>query len=264
MNALILAAGLGTRLRPWTLSHPKALVPVGGIPMLQRVIANLHLRGFDTLTVNIHHFGDQIIDFLSSEYPDAGIAVSDERDLLMDTGGALRHAAPLLRRADISEGVLVHNVDILSDAPLEELMKKHRESGADLTLMVSKRDSSRALLWDDHWQLRGWCNHTTGERRLRKQNVKNPVDDDAAAMTSYIAIAEGALRPLAFSGIYVAGPRVLEVMEERYKVSEPFSIIDFLLSGAADLDIRAAVIETPGLIDIGKPDTLRRANLSFT
>lgn len=243
MNALVLAAGLGTRLRPWTLSHPKALVPVGGIPMLRRVIDNLHARGFDSITVNVHHFGDQIVDYISREYPDASIAVSDETDLLRDTGGALRHAAPLLRRTDISDGVLVHNVDILSDAPLEELMSRHRESGADMTLMVSHRPSSRALLWDADDRLCGWRNLSSGETRMRT--------DEAPA------------QQLAFSGIYVVGPKALEAMERVHGDTDPFSIIDFMLDEAPELDIRAAVIETPHLIDIGKPDTLRQADLSL-
>lgn len=281
MNAFILAAGLGTRLRPWTLSHPKALVPVGGQPMLGRVLDNLLKRGFDTLTVNIHHFGNQIIDFVEKEYADTGIAVSDERDLLRDTGGALRHAASLLRRSDISGGVLVHNVDILSDAPLEELMRQHRESGADMTLMVSSRPSTRVLLWDEENRLRGWMNLSTGETRLRRissaitQEVADISStgadiipargDNASTVTDSGENSETSadLRHLAFSGIYVVGPRVFSTLESEYSANTPFSIIDFMLEKAQDLDIRAAFIETPDLIDIGKPDTLHKANLSF-
>lgn len=281
MNALILAAGLGTRLRPWTLSHPKALVPVGGKPMLGRVMDNLISRGFDTFTVNIHHFGDQIIDYIEKEYPETDIAISDERDLLLDTGGALRHASTLLRRSEISGGVLVHNVDILSNAPLEELMRKHRESGADMTLMVSSRPSTRVLLWDEENRLRGWMNLSTGETRLRR--ISSAITQEVADISYTVAdiIQAGAdnastvtdsgenpeasadLRHLAFSGIYVVGPRVFSTLESEYSPNTPFSIIDFMLEKAQDLDIRAAVIETPDLIDIGKPDTLHRANLSF-
>ena len=114
MKAFILAAGLGTRLKPWTLSHPKALVPVGGVPMLERVIRRLENEGFDYIVVNVHHFASQITDFLKARAWQARIEVSDETDLLLDTGGALVHAAPLLCRD--SEPFLIHNVGILSDA----------------------------------------------------------------------------------------------------------------------------------------------------
>lgn len=123
MKAMILAAGLGTRLRPWTLQHPKALVPVGGIPMLHRVITSLTAQGFDDITVNIHHFGQQIIDFLNSKEYGTRINISDERGHLLDTGGGIVHASKFLC-AD-AEPFLVHNVDILSDADLCGLMKAH-------------------------------------------------------------------------------------------------------------------------------------------
>lgn len=226
--------------------------------MLDRVIDNLRSRGFDTLTVNVHHFASQITDFLSSRYPEADIAVSDESERLLDTGGALLHAAPHLRRSDIAGGVLVHNVDILSSAPLENLMQAHRESGADMTLMVSSRESSRALLWDEDSQLRGWRNNASGQTRLRSAGTLGDMPSASADPASSLP-----LRPYAFSGIYVFGPRVLEEMERRHTPDTPFSIIDFMLDEAPGLDIRACLIETPDLIDIGKPDTLRRANLSF-
>ncbi len=121
MKAMILAAGLGTRLRPWTLEHPKALVPVGGVPMLERVIVRLKDEGFDEIVVNIHHFGDQIIDFVRSKDFGVKIFISDERGELLDTGGGLVYARELLGE----DPVLVHNVDILSNADLKSFMRKH-------------------------------------------------------------------------------------------------------------------------------------------
>ncbi|MDE5875469.1 MAG: NTP transferase domain-containing protein, partial [Muribaculaceae bacterium] len=109
MKAMILAAGLGTRLKPWTLEHPKALVPVGGVPMLERVILKLKSSGFDQIVINIHHFGEQIIEFVESRDFGVDISISDERGRLLDTGGGILHAEGLLR---VDEGpVLIHNVD---------------------------------------------------------------------------------------------------------------------------------------------------------
>ncbi len=239
-KAMILAAGLGTRLKPWTLSHPKALVPVGGVPMLKRVIDNLRGRGFDDLTVNVFHFADQMADYLSANYPE--VHVSDESPLLLDTGGAILHAAPGLLASP--EGpVLVHNVDILSSAPLESLVATHSSRGDDITLMVSSRESSRGLLFDSRVRLRGWEDRKTG--RTRPATIP----------------CRSELRSFAFSGIYVISPRAIRRMSKLYKEHTPFSIIDFFLREDTGLNIRGEVIETPDLIDIGKPDTLCRANI---
>ena len=140
MKAFILAAGFGTRLKPWTLEHPKALVPVHGVPMLRRVIDKLRGYGFDSLTVNVHHFADQIVDYIKEEGLEDLVKVSDESEGILDTGGGLLNAAPQLFVSD-SDPVLVHNVDILSDAPLREIMARHELSGADISLVTSLRES---------------------------------------------------------------------------------------------------------------------------
>ena len=129
MKAMIFAAGLGTRLRPLTDHTPKALVSVAGKPMLERVILRLKEAGFNDITVNIHHFGEQIIEFLRANN-DFGITIhlSDERDMLLDTGGGIKKARPFL---DGNEPFLVHNADILSDINLAELYRHHRESNAE-------------------------------------------------------------------------------------------------------------------------------------
>lgn len=160
---MIFAAGLGTRLRPLTDHTPKALVSVAGKPMLERVILRLKEAGFNDITVNIHHFGEQIIKFLRANN-DFGITIhlSDERDMLLDTGGGIKKARPFL---DDNEPFLVHNADILSDINLAELYRHHRESNAEATLLVSQRQTSRYLLLDDANRLHGWINKSTGETK---------------------------------------------------------------------------------------------------
>ena len=163
---MILAAGLGTRLRPWTLAHPKALVPVGGVPMLERVIISLRNQGYDEMVVNIHHFGEQIVEFVESKREELGvdIKISDERGCLLDTGGGIVAASDLLFGKD-SSPVLIHNVDILSNADLNNLMKHHKEKGNDITLLTSDRESSRKLIFSPDGRLRGWHNLSTDEYR---------------------------------------------------------------------------------------------------
>lgn len=242
MKAMILCAGLGTRLRPWTLSHPKALVPVGGVPMLERVIDKLRSQGFDYIVVNVHHFPEQIVDFLRQRDLGVKIAVSDESDRLLDTGGAIMKAEELLRFSD--GPVLVHNVDILSDADLRGLMQRHIDSGADSTLLVSPRDSSRKLIFDESMRLRGW--HHLEKDVCRPECYSKSCFD----------------REYAFSGIHVVGAGVLEEMH-RIEGDERFSIIDFLLSPENKCEIRGYVQESLQLIDIGKPATLSQAQLIF-
>ena len=146
MKAMIFAAGLGTRLKPLTDRMPKALVPVNGIPMLQHVILKLKQAGCTEIVINIHHFGEQIIDFLQA-HQNFGITVhiSDEREELLDTGGGIKKAIPFFSG---NEPFLVHNVDILSDTDLKALYDYHRQSINDATLLVSQRETSRYLLFD--------------------------------------------------------------------------------------------------------------------
>lgn len=239
MKAFILAAGLGTRLKPWTLSHPKALVPVGGVPMLERVIRSLENEGFDYIVVNVHHFASQITDFLKARAWQARIEVSDETDLLLDTGGALVHAAPLLCRD--SEPFLIHNVDILSDASPAELMAAHKELGGEATLLVSDRDSSRHLLFDPEMRLRAWRNLSNGERR--GEAGEWPIE-------------------LAFSGIHVMNTSLVESMRAE-GMPRVFPVMDYYLSHTRQIPIFGYRRDSLDLIDIGKPETLSRANDLF-
>lgn len=238
MKAMILAAGLGTRLRPWTLSHPKALVPVGDIPMLQRVICRLRDDGFDYIVVNVHHFASQIVDFLASHDFGVKIAVSDESGRLLDTGGGVLHARELL--AVDSSPFLVHNVDILSTADLPALMAAHRPESV-ATLLVSDRESSRRLVFDCDDNLLAWHNLT--DNRWRPAQFKIADTD----------------RERAFSGIYVLGTEVFDLMEHQGFTGE-FPIMDFFLRNAATGKIRGYYDNSLRLIDIGKPETLSRAN----
>ena len=240
---MILAAGLGTRLRPWTLEHPKALVPVGGVPMLKRVAARLIEQGFDELTVNIHHFGDQVRNFIEN---DKGLAVrtavSDETDMLLDTGGALLHAEAMLGKDD--RPFLIHNVDIISNADLKGLYSSHEESGRHVSLLVSSRQSDRRLVFDKDMNLKGWVNLKSGERRPASLTI-NDAD-----------------RVLSFSGIYVMDPQAFRIMKAN-GFHGRFPVMDFFLSIIPGFRIGGVVQEGLEILDIGKPDALRRANLKI-
>lgn len=245
MKAFILAAGMGTRLKPWTLSHPKALVPVGGVPMLERVINRLVDEGFDDITVNVHHFAGQIVDFLENHDFGININVSDESEQLLDTGGALVAAASFLCKDN--EPFLVHNVDILSDAPLAHIMKCHKESDRDISLLTSSRNSSRKLIFDKDGILHAWHNLSTGEI---KPSGYCPVDGHDEH---------------AFSGIYVVNSHVVNNLAQ-YGASLKscrFPIMDYFLDNPMRNRIGEIYQPDLNLIDIGKPDTLSQAEQLF-
>jgi len=252
MNALILAAGLGTRLRPLTDHLPKALVHVAGQPLLQRLILQLKADGFNHLVVNIHHFGDQIIDFLAAHnHFNMDIQVSDERNQLLDTGGAIKHALPLF--PDQSP-VLIHNVDILHNLSLRDFYQQNAAQ-AEATLLVSQRTTSRYLVFDTSTHaLRGWTNLTTGE-------VKGTITPDLLTTIPHTATdtphAPSPLQLRAFAGIHLFSPSLLPLMQTQWP--DRFSIIDFYLQAASQHLIRG--VETPNLrlLDVGKLDTLTEA-----
>lgn len=236
---MIFAAGLGTRLRPLTDNMPKALVPVAGKPMLERVILKLKESGFCDITVNIHHFGEQIIDFLRANNNfGADIHISDERAMLLDTGGGIKKARPFL---DGNEPFLVHNADILSEIDLPAFYRHHLESNAEATLLVSERNTSRYLLFDQEHNLHGWINKSTGE-------VK-PAD---------FAYHEGACQELAFGGIHVISPSLFRYMDQEEWTGK-FSIIPFYLSVCRKTAIQGYPLQGFQWFDIGKPETLGMA-----
>lgn len=235
---MILAAGLGTRLRPWTLRHPKALVPVAGIPMLERVILRLRNEGFSHIVVNVHHFASQIIEFLSSKDFGLKIEISDETGRLLDTGGGVLHARSLLDFDN--KPFLIHNVDILSSADLSALMKKHTP-GNLATLLVSDRESSRRLVFSSDLTLKAW--HNLSHEKWCPEDFRPNSSD----------------KELAFSGIYVLDSGVFDVMSEQ-GFKNKFPIMDFFLRNVGNGRIKGSYDPHLRLIDIGKPETLSRAN----
>jgi NDP-sugar pyrophosphorylase family protein len=241
MKAMILAAGLGTRLRPLTDHTPKALIPAGGKPVLEHLILKLKDAGFDRLVINIHHEGQQIIDFLAAN-GNFGIPVdiSDERDYLLDTGGAIKKAARFLSG---EAPFLVHNVDILSDVDLKKLYDTHLKSSPLATLLVSKRETSRQLLFNKENRLCGWHNHETGEVKSFYPGF------DPAQYDEY-----------AFGGIHVLSPGIFDEMDEW---TGKFPVINFYLSICIRGNIRAYPAEGLHLLDIGSPDALKTADECF-
>ena len=161
MKAMIFAAGTGSRLKRLTAHTPKALIPIGGKPMLEHVILKLKSSGFDQIVINIHHLGNQIVDFLEANNNfGVRIEISDESDYLLDTGGGIKKATSLLCG---NEPFLIHNVDILSNVDLKKLYDTHVQTNPLATLLVSQRNTSRYLLFNKENRLCGWRNHETGE-----------------------------------------------------------------------------------------------------
>lgn len=244
MKAMIFAAGLGTRLRPLTNDRPKALVEVGGKTMLERVITKLAEAGFDDITVNIHHFGEKIIEFLElNQNFGLNIHISDERDMLLDTGGGILKAQPFL---DGDEPFLVHNADILTDIDLKAMYQRHVESGAMATVLVKDRITSRYFVFDDDYRLQGWINKSTGETR-----------------PPAFVHREG-LHELAFGGIHVISPSIFEPLEEYSRGQAKFSITPFYVDECYTHLIKGYVQDTPYTwFDVGKPETLKDAELMY-
>lgn len=269
---MIFAAGLGTRLKPLTDTMPKALVRVGGEPLIKRVILNLAAAGVERIVVNVHHFAGQIIDYLKdNDNFGLDIRISDETAGLLETGGGIKKAAPLFDPAD---PILIHNVDILSNVDLREFYQiasqsekgkvkseesecgsekgkveneegrgKNEESNCcdavDAVLLVSWRKTKRYLLFNDDMKLVGWTNIETGE-------VRSP----------YPELNPKECRMYAFAGIHALSPRLLKMMDE---FPDRFGIIDFYLKACATHNIKGYVKDDLKLMDIGKLDTLAQA-----
>ena len=235
MNALILAAGLGTRLGDLTSDRPKALVEVSGKTMLEHQLHHLSAAGFDRFVINIHHFAPKVKAFLE-EHRNFGldIRLSDESDLLLDTGGGIRKA---MHMCGDGQPVLVHNVDIFSSTDLRSLYEGHLESGADSTLLVAARSTSRYLYFDSDSMLRGWSNEKTGQ-------VRSP----------YPGFDKTGYTPYAFQGIHVLSPSLLPLLDEIPE--QRFSITDFYVDNAARLKLRSVISNPREWVDAGKPETL--------
>ncbi|MEE0689895.1 MAG: nucleotidyltransferase family protein [Bacteroidaceae bacterium] len=235
MKTMIFAAGLGTRLKPMTDTMPKALVPVGGRPLLQILLEKLARHGCTEAVINVHHFADMIEEWCASNDMGVSIRFSDERAELLETGGGIRHAMPLLS----GERFLIHNVDILSNADLARFYAEGEGKAA--TLLVSERKTQRYLLFDESMRLVGWINEATGQ-------VKSPYPD----------LQPDKCRRFAFSGIHQIDP-VLFPRFEGWPAK--FSIIDFYLSICRDVPVYGHLQEGFRLMDVGKLDTLTQAEL---
>lgn len=240
MKAMIFAAGLGSRLKPLTDTMPKALVPVAGRPMLEHVILKLKASGFTELVINIHHFGEQIIDFLeANNFFGLTIHISDERNLLLDTGGGIKKARPFFDTTD--EPFLVHNVDILSDIDLKALYDYHLKNGGEATLLASQRKTSRYLLFDAENKLCGWTNKDTGQVKPEG-----------------FLYDKSLYREYAFSGIHVLSPSIFRLLDAP-RWEGKFSIMDFYIDTCRQATLSGYLTDHLHLIDIGKPETLAKA-----
>ncbi len=234
MNAMIFAAGLGERLKPLTDNKPKALVPLHGKPMLQWVVEKLIAAGATQIVINVHHFPSLMKNFISNmNYPGVALHVSDETDELLDTGGGLKMAEKFLNNG---KNTILHNVDIVTDIDLKDMLETHKKNGALATLAVTKRDSSRMFLWHGD-QLAGWENRETGARVMCKE------------------VEQKRVTPLAFSGIHVVEPEIFSLINE----TGPFSIKDLYLKLATDHVIKAHVHQADRWADIGTPEKLANA-----
>ena len=231
-TAMILAAGLGTRLKALTQDKPKALVPLNGKPLLQHCIENLIANGFNHIVINVHHFGEQIIDFVESHHFNADIQISDERDLLMDTGGGIVKATPLFKN---SKAVLVHNVDIISNVNLGEMNQQFLESGDDAWLLTQDRETNRKLLFREDHQLIGWRNKADG-------NFK------------WVYDSFGQYQEMAFSGLHFFRKNLFAGFE-----CKPQSVIDLYLKLAKNNRILSKPIQPDYWFDLGKPEQLEAA-----
>lgn len=248
---MIFAAGLGTRLRPITDSIPKALVPVGGQPMLKRIICKLRDAGISEFVVNACHFKEKVIDFLANEDLGAKVSVSiEDGSTPLETGGGIKHAEPLLKAGCCEDAgrFLVHNVDILSNLDIDWFLGQDRaicaQSPTLATLLVTETTADRYLLFDDDMRLTGWTNVRTGE-------VKSPIP----------GFNPSEYRRFSFCGIHVISNDVFPLMKEW---PEHFSIIDFYLKAAAGYRICGVVADNLRLIDIGSPEKLAQANAEIS
>jgi NDP-sugar pyrophosphorylase family protein len=237
MKAMVLAAGLGTRLRPLTNDRPKALVEIRGRTLLEITLTRLLEFGVKDVIVNVHHFADQIVDLLAKRNSfGLNVAISREDDLLLDTGGGLKKAAWFFQKAGGEEPFLLHNVDVLSNIHLGQMVQFHRERNALATLAVQERPSLRQLLFDDEGSLCG--------RRFEKEQ------------RTELAREAEPLHPLAFCGVHVISPRLLPMITE----AGVFSIIEtYLRLSGQNERIMAFRADGSYWRDLGTLESLKQA-----
>ncbi|NCU03988.1 MAG: NTP transferase domain-containing protein [Chitinophagaceae bacterium] len=243
MKAMIFAAGLGTRFKPWTEHHPKALALVNGKSLLQRNIEYLQQYGITDVVVNVHHFPDQIIEAVETNKGwGSNILISDERDAVLETGGGLLKARHLL---EDDEPFVTINVDILTNLNLHHLLAYHRQHQPLISFAVSNRKTARNFLFDQHDQLCGWRNVTTGEE-------KGPV-------LHYSAEAKNRLTEKAYSCVVVFEQRYFSLVKQTGK----FSLTEPYLDLAAEHRILGYDHSGDVLVDVGKPESVAVAEEYF-
>lgn len=235
-TAMLFAAGLGTRLKPFTDHHPKALAMVNGKPLLQRNIEYLKGFGISEFVINVHHFADQIHDFLmKNENFGVDIQISDESDVVLETGGGLVKA----RNYFGNDPFLVMNVDILTDLNISDMIQFHFENKPLVTLAVSHRQSSRKLLFEENMQLKGWINLNSGEKILQSDDLLNE---------------------FAFSGIHIIEPKIFDQMPGSGK----FSIMTTYMELMKNEKILGFDHSGGILIDVGRPESVQEAERYFS
>lgn len=239
---MILAAGLGTRLKPLTDTMPKALVPVGGRPLLDINIRRLMAQDYDRFVVNIHHFPEQIVDYVRQQDYAPLVHFSDETAELLETGGGLKKAQQLFHD---DAPILIHNVDILDNVDYDWLARQHQPD-EDAVLLVSPRKTKRYLLFDNAMRLMGWKNIETGE-------IKSPYE--YIRRTGLSQHGEP-LNMFAFSGIHSFSPRLFPLMD---RFPDRFGIIDFYLSVCHRSHIVGLLKDDLRILDVGKLDSLHDA-----
>jgi len=238
-KAMILAAGLGTRLKPFTNSHPKALAIVNGKTILERNIRYLASFGIKEVIVNVHHFSDQVIELLKlNEGFGSNISISDETDEVLETGGGIKKASWFFEKD--TQPFVVMNVDILTDMNLEKMIFQHQKNNALATLAVTSRKTSRYFLFDELDHLCGWENVKTGEQKISRESKK--------------------YKQKAFSGIQVISPLIFSLM----KMSGKFSIVDVYLELAKTHTICAFDHSNSKFMDVGKPESILKAAQMFS
>ena len=237
MKAMILAAGLGTRFKPWTDHHPKALAVVNGKSLLQRAVEYLQQYDIKEVVVNVHHFADQVEEAIEKNRGwGSNIIISDERDEVLETGGGVLKAKNFLK----DEPFLTINVDILTELNIKYFLSFHQQQQSLITLAVSDRETSRYLVFNKYNRLCGWRNKKTGEEK--------------------IIIHAPELTEKAYSGIGLFEPAVFDLMP----MSGKFSLIDLYLSLAKENKIAGFDHSNDRFIDVGKPDTVAKAEKMFS
>ena len=236
MKAMILAAGLGTRFKPWTDHHPKALAKVNGVSLLERNMLYLRSFGIREILVNVHHFADQIRDaIIANDGWGNNISISDETDQVLETGGGLKKAQAFFNQGSF----ILMNVDILTDMDLGKMISIHEETKPLATLAVTRRKSSRYFLFDRNNRLSGWRNTKTGEEK--------------------IALPQTGLEEKAFSGIHLISPEIFPLMHQQGK----FSIVDVYLDLAAEKTILGFDHTGSRLVDVGRTESVIAAEKIF-